>query len=899
MASLTVGSRIGVYEIGALLGVGGMGEVYRARDTGLGRDVAIKVLSSSLAADPDRLARFGREAQLLASLNHPHIAQIYGLEGRDGQSAPPFIVMELVDGETLAERIAKRPIALAEALAFARQIAEALDAAHERGIVHRDLKPANIAITADGVVKVLDFGLAKGADGAGGSPRSGGSDYGLTHSPTVMAPTIDGVLLGTAPYMSPEQARGRAVDKRTDIWAFGCVLYEMLTGRRAFVGETITDVLAKIVERDPDWTALSAAAPAEMVRLVRRCLQKDPKSRLRDIGDIRDELNQTSAAGDSAQGTRAEPESRPSREYVAWALAVVAMLALAVVLVSRRGLGTPAAASVTRTQVVLPGDLKLSSTDTAYPLALTADGTRLAFVAERDGRSELFIRDMSALEPKAISGATGAMHPFFSPDGQWVGFFAGGALQKVAIAGGAPIRICNVSSVPLGAAWGADNTIVFALRRSGLWTVAAAGGDAKEIAGSTPAAWPQILPDGRTVLFATGVGLNISAIATVPLSGGEKHIVGRTNESSVRGPAGLGTGDIAQPRFVSTGYLLYGQSPGSLKAASFDLATGTLTGSAVSMVDSIERGRAGGGVYFAVSKTGLLVYAGAGDHHQLVWVDRGGTATPISGDRLAFRHPRVSPDGKRIAVAINDERTRRSDIWIYDAETGAKSRLTSDHHNLRPVWTPDGASVTFSGGGIVNVAADGGRGRDVLIDLMGAYPSSWLSDHRALLIDQDDGAGHKQLLFSKGENRQPLPSLFNGRQGQFSPDGHWIVYSSDESGRDEIYARSYPALGGNTAISTDGGVEARWARDGRELFFRQGDALMAVTVDTTKGFRAEKPRRLFAGQYSGAGREIGFDVSLDGRRFVMVKSDEASTLRQLTVVQNWLEEVRARVSPTK
>jgi serine/threonine-protein kinase len=423
-------------------------------------------------------------------------------------------------------------------------------------------------------------------------------------------------------------------------------------------------VLAKIVEREPEWTALPGATPAHIVRLIKRCLNKDPKSRQRDIGDIGTELTETSAAADAAASSATVTAPRRGREYLAWCVALLTLVALVAVLLFRpTAVRTSDAAAIAKTLIALPGDLKLSSPDTAYPLALTSDGTRLAFVAEREGRSELFIRDLGALEPKAVPGATGAMHPFFSPDGQWVGFFAGGSLQKVAVAGGAPLRVCNVSSVSLGAAWGADDTIVFALRRTGLWTVNAAGGDPRAIDGSSPAAWPEILPDGRTVLFATGVGTGISGIATMPIGGGEKHIVGRTNESTLKGPGTLGTGDIAQPRFVLPGYLVYGQSPGILRVAPFDLATRTLTGSAVSMVDSIERGRAGGGVYFAVSKAGLLIYAATGERHQLVWVDRTGTSTPISSDRLAFRHPRLSPDGNRIVVAINDE-TRRSDIWI-------------------------------------------------------------------------------------------------------------------------------------------------------------------------------------------------------------------------------------------
>jgi len=487
------------------------------------------------------------------------------------------------------------------------------------------------------------------------------------------------------------------------------------------------------------------------------------------------------------------------------------------------------------------------------------------------------------------------MHPFFSPDGQWVAFFADGALQKVAVAGGAPIRICKTPALSVGGSWGPDNTIVFALRGAGLFTINAAGGEPMTLPDTAPAAWPEILPDGHTVLFTTGLGASI--IATMPLQGGPRHIVARTNNSAGDGPALLGTGDLAQVRFLPGGYLVYGQSPGIVRAVAFDPVSHTLRGSVVSMASALERGRNGGGVYFAVSNTGLLVYASTGERHQLVWVDRHGAETPISTDRLAFRHPRLSPDGARIAVAVNDE-TRRSDIWVYDADRGTKHRLTTERHNLRPVWTPDGARITFAGPGFQELAADGSGSRTTLVApaAVARYPSAWSPDGRHLLFHADEATGNRLSVLPRGAEPYALPvGSANSRHGQFSPDGGRIAYSSDESGRPEIYVAQFPDLGGKVAISTDGGDEPRWSHDGRELFFRQGDAVMAVSVDTTHGLRVGKAQRLFAGHYSGTGREVGFDVSPDGRRFVMVKSDEASTLGQLTLVQNWLTELRALV----
>ena len=400
---------------------------------------------------------------------------------------------------------------------------------------------------------------------------------------------------------------------------------------------------------------------------------------------------------------------------------------------------------------------------------------------------------------------------------------------------------------------------------------------------------------GRTVLFATGIGGNISAIATLSLDGGDKHIVARTNESTLQGPALLGTGGIAQPRFLPPAYLVYGQSSGIVRAAPFDLRSRTLTGPAVSMVDSVERGRNGGAVYFAASATGTLLYAPTGDRHQLVWVDRNGTAMPISPDRLAFRHPRLSPDGRLIAVAINDD-TRRSDVWIYDGERGTKKRLTTEGHNLRPLWTPDGTRVTINGRGIFELSTDGTGTRQVLSLGRGGYPSSWSSDGRTLLFHADDAAStHSWVLPRGGTPRLLFARPFSDREAQFSPDGRWVAYVSDESGRNEVYVEAYPDLGSKVAISSAGGEAPRWSHDGRELFFRQGDAVMAAAVDSSRVFRAEPPHRLFAGQYSGAGRETGFDVAPDGWRFVMVKSDDLSTLRRIVVVQNWREELRRRV----
>jgi eukaryotic-like serine/threonine-protein kinase len=891
--ALPPGTRLGVYEVTTQIGAGGMGEVYRATDTNLKRQVALKVLPLSVAADADRLARFQREAEVLASLNHPHIGAIYGLEKNAGLTA---LVMELVEGEDLADRIARGPIPLDQALPIAKQIAEALEAAHEQGIIHRDLKPANIKVRDDDTIKVLDFGLAK----AIGSASSSAAATSLADSPTITSPaamTAAGIILGTAAYMSPEQARGKLIDKRTDIWAFGCVLYEMVTGARAFSGDGVSDTIAHVLMKEPDWTRLPAGTPASIRRLLGRCLEKDSRRRLRDIGDVRLELDDGSQ-GETAHlvATSAAIRSR-NRERLAWFVAAVLAVALGVTSLWVR-IAKPAtdAPSIARTTIVLPSNQKLASGGGAYPLALARDGSRLAYVAEVEGRTQLYIRELTSLEPKAVVGTTGAEHPFFSPDGQWVGFFAAGALQKVAVAGGAPLRICNVSTASNGASWGSDNTIVFAVRQGGLLKVSASGGTPEPLQTSGPASWPDVLPDGRTVLFITAG----EALATMSIAGGERRVLARTHESKLGGPAVLGTGYLLQPRYVPSGHIIYGQSPGIVRAVPFDPASLKLTGSPVSIVDSVEQAPGAGAVFFASSQTGLMIYASTGERHSLVWVDRRGNVATISADRLAFRLPRLAPDGRRVAVAINDD-TRRSDIWIYDAERGTKSRVTADKHNLDPVWTPDGTHLTFSNvEGIQEVSTEGGSRELLVAHRPGQGARSWSPDGRTLLLSVDDATGSDVWAFSRGSTPRPLlVRSFADTLPRFSPDGKWVAWVSNESGDHEVYVAHYPDLDGKVAVSTNGGTHPVWARDGRELFYRQGDALMSVPVNGTgREFTSGKPTRLFAGSFSGAGRDPSFDVAPDGQRFVMIKSDDASTLRQLTVVQNWFEELK-RLAPTR
>ncbi len=886
------GRRLGPHEILAAIGAGGMGEVYRARDTRLDRIVAIKILPDHLADRADLRERFEREARTIASLNHPHICAIYDVGHQDGTD---YLVMEYLEGETLAQRLVKGPLPAEHVLQYAIQIADALDKAHRKGITHRDLKPGNIMLTKSGA-KLLDFGLAKltQPDALSDATLSGLPKNSITG---------EGTIIGTLQYMAPEQLEGGEVDARTDIFAFGAVVYEMATGKKAFEGKSQASLIAKILETNPPpMSSLQPMTPPEVERIVHSCLAKAPDERWQSAADLARELKWLAGSGtQGASSVRQSPvrvvrASNRTFAYLGWAAAALLVAAVAVLLF--RNSAAPTVASVIRTSIVLPVGQRLTSDAADYPMAVSRDGNRIAYVAEEESGTQLYVRELSALGPKAIAGTSGARHPFFSPDGQWVAFFADGALQRASVAGGAPLRICNISGTSMGGSWGPDNTIVFGSRGTGLHKVSAAGGVPQPLNGGDSGTWPEILPDNKTVLFSTG-----SIIATIPLNGGKARVLARTNDSSSEGPAVLGTGYVLQARFVSSGYLVYGQSPGVVRAAPFDLESLSLKGPPVSMIDSVERASGGGAIYFASSDTGLLLYAPTGQHHQIVWVDRNGAETPVSTNRAAFRVPRLSPNGKSIAVAVSDE-TRRSDIWIYDAEGGAKRRLTTEAHNLAPVWTPDGTHLTFSSdANVAEMLATGSGTKEILLPRVGyRYPCSWSPDGKDLLFQEEEPAGYSLWRFSR-DSGNASPTLLvrptAGECGMLSPNGKWVAYASNESGRAEIYVETYPNLTEKIAISTDGGTCPVWSHDGRELFYRQGDAVMVVSVDTGAGLRPGKPRRLFAGPYRGESQEPAFDVSPDGRRFLMIKSDDAATLRQINVVQNWVEELKQRVSPNQ
>ncbi|MGH9257652.1 MAG: protein kinase domain-containing protein [Vicinamibacterales bacterium] len=880
--SLQPGARLSAYEVLGLIGAGGMGEVYRATDTKLKRQVALKVLPAALTTDPDRLARFQREAEVLASLNHPNIAAIYGLEDSTDTKA---LVMELVEGSTLAERIADvgRSLPLDEALAIAKQIAEALEAAHERSIIHRDLKPANIKLRPDGVVKVLDFGLAKALDAAPAIDAS--------QSPTMTSPAMTrmGVILGTAAYMSPEQARGKTVDKRTDIWAFGCVLYEMLTGRRAFAGEDVSETLAAVIKGEPDWSAAPAGTPAAIRRLVRRCLQKDGKERLHDISDARIELQDAKTEAASEATTLPVPVlARPRRERLVWTLLGLAGLSIV-------ALSIPAVLHFREPAVANPEvRLELTTPATTQPLhfAISPDGRRLVFVASGEGGPRLWQRPLDAVTALPLEGTEGAEYPFWSPDSRAIGFFAAGKLKRFDIAGGPPQIVADAPN-GRGGAWNRDGTILFApTNSSGLLRVSASGGEPQPVTKLDPPRvgshrFPQFLPDGRRFLFFAQGNPEGQGIYLGSLDGTD------TTRLTPAEAAGA---------YIEPDALVFLQQS-TLVVRSLDVATGTLTGDPVTVADrvSYDAGFSLGG--FSVSAAGTLAYrAGGSERRQLTWFDRTGKAVGVAGepDANGLVTPALSPDGRRIAVA----RTVQSnvDMWVIDVLRGGATRFTFDPaSDVYGVWSPDGTRIAFMSNrkGIYDLflkSASGAGAEELLLaSPFTKLPTDWSVDGRFLLYQNGDPkTGWDLTALPMMGDRKPIlvvSTPFEERGGQFSPDGRWVAYQSNESGRFEIYVQPFPGPGGKWQASIAGGVHPRWRPDGKELFFLAPDAkLMAVAVRASDStFEAGSAAALFQTRtVTGGSADLTpqYAVSRDGR-FLFNVPDDTSTAAPITLVLNW------------
>jgi eukaryotic-like serine/threonine-protein kinase len=885
--SLAPGSRHGIFEITAQIGEGGMGQVYRARDTKLGREVAIKVISDPLVT-PERAARFDREARTLASLNHPNIAAIYGLEDSGGERA---IVMELVEGATLADRLALGPIPTAEAIAVVTQIAEALEAAHEQGIIHRDLKPANVKVRPDGTVKVLDFGLAKALE-----LTSVSNSHSISPTLTSPAMTQAGMVLGTAAYMSPEQVKGHAVDKRCDVWAFGCVLYEMLTGHRAFAGSSVPETLANVLRSDVDWRLLPSDISPSIRGFLASCLVRDAKHRLHDIADMR--LALQGAFEVSAQ--RPEAVSPPAQS--AWWRRALAVAAIVVASAAITGVvmweTRPTAPEVvSRLRMALPTGQPFYFSG-RHLVAISPDGRFVAYTAGLG----LWIHPLDQLEATPVPGAeTEARSPFFSPDSQSIGYYAAGELKRVSVTGGAPVTLTKAVN-PWGARWGDDDAIYYGQGPDGIWRVPATGGKAERIVAVNAgeiAQSPQLMPGGDWLLFTLlpkGIGAwNRAKIVLHSLRTGERVTL-------------IDGGSDA--RYLPTGHLVYALN-GVLLAAPFDLDGRRLTGSAVPVIEGVlDAATITGATHFDLASNGSLVYAPRVDMAlRLTWVDRNGREQTVPADPRPYRHPRISPDGTRIVVEVEDP--GNTDVWIGNVRTGAFTRLTREPDvDSDPIWTPDGTRIVFSSNrgtpGLFSQASDGSGIAARITEGAGSVRAhSWTADGR--VVFEELAGSNIQVIRPDGRAKPEAitlfeaPEYFNEMLPQVSPDGKWLAYQSTESGEMEVYVRPFPNVsGGRRQISVGGGFAPLWSRDGREIFYRSATSVLAVEVQSAPRFEAGTPSVLFGlGDYVLAGpRGMRYDVAPDGR-FLLLKNEQGNAESlHIVLVQHWFNELR-RLVPAK
>lgn len=861
---------IGHYRITTKLGNGGMGEVWRAVDTKLGRDVAVKVLPDSFAQDAERMARFDREAKVLASLNHPNIAQIYGVENR-------AMVMELVEGETL-----RGPLPVETAIGYARQIADALEAAHEKGIVHRDLKPRNIMVTPAGVVKVLDFGLARVADEVGGDKGD---------SPTItISPTRAGMILGTASYMSPEQARGMTVDKRADIWAFGCVLYEMLTGKPAFPGETTTDILAGVIGAEPDLTRV----PAKLRRMLRRCMEKDPRKRLRDIGDVW-------ALLDTVEAPVAVRSKRP------WiAVAAAMLLAVGGWFLAWRAT-RPAEYPLIRLSVDLGPEAVMGLNST---VAISPDGRRIVYPARGpDGKQQLATRLFDQAQPAFLPGTQGGADAFFSPDGQWICFFSGSEFKKISAQGGAPVLLGSLTAPVLGASWGAGDDLIAAMGAAfPLYRIPPDGGAAQPVtklgAGDFSHRWPQVLPGGRAVLFSASPSLDSwdnGYLETASLKDGTSKIVQR---------------GAYYGRYLPGGYLAYVRQ-GTIFASKFDLGGLRVTGAPVPMLQDVAANPGTGGGQFSFSPGpsghGIFIYLAenSGAHKSKIsWLDSSGGMQPLIAAPGQYDTPRLSPDGRRLAFV------KGGDIFVADSERNTLTQVTFTGRAAIPVWAPDGKHITFSlggnAGGIGWIRSDGaGEARTLLENAGIATPWSFAPDGRLAFFQRNPGTGLAvwTVPLDLSDPDRPKPgkpeSAWHAKGDdylpRFSPDGRWIAYRSNESGINEIYVRPFPASrGGKWQISSGGGMYGLWAANGRELFYETGDnRIMAVDYKVEgDSFLLGKTRAWYDQPVFYAGTS-NLDLAPDEKRFVVLAPPDRAPGEKATVhvtmLLNFLDELKRRI----
>jgi Tol biopolymer transport system component len=899
--ALTYGTRLGPHEILSAIGAGGMGEVYKARDTRLNRTVAIKVLPPHLADRSELRERFEREARTIASLNHPHICTLFDIGQQDGID---YLVMEYLEGETLAHRLLKGPLPLEQVLQFAVEISDALDKAHRKGVTHRDLKPGNIMLTKTGT-KLLDFGLAKLKQ------EVAPANVQLSELPTETDPlTVKGTIVGTLQYMAPEQLEGKEVDARTDIFAFGAVVYEMATRKRAFEGKTQASVIGAILKDDPPpISSLQPMTPPALDRVVKRCLAKEPDDRWQSANDLTNELKWIAEGG--SQVTLAPTAATKGiralgRRGLIFGLGTLLLGAVIASLATWNLRPTPPQA-VTRTVIDLPPGQQLAGLDSGPAVALSPDGTHLAYVARQGGTQQLYLRAMDSLDAKPIRDTEGAVEPFFSPDGQWLGFFTGNKLMKVPVSGGAALNLADVA-VHRGASWDSQGTIIFPVSTNGvIEQMSEGGGTVQPLTrfekGEISHRWPEFLPGGKAVLFAVGTnGINFAnAQVAVQLVGTGQR----------RNLAQGGT----YPRYAPSGHLVYAQG-GILMAVPFDPQRLDVTGTAVPVAEGVLQSLSTGAAQYSFSSRGSLVYVSGGvqsAQRRLVWVSRNGEEKPLTAPAHAYVFPRLSPDGRRVAVTIQDQETQ---VWLYDLPRETLTRLTFEgNQNYNSVWTPDGKRIAFESTkeGPLNIfwrLADGSGGLERLnTSEYTNAPMSWSPDGQLLAFIEVNPTTQRDIWVLRmgdaspgsGQVRKAQPFLrtpFDETEPRFSPDGRWLTYISDESGRYEIYVQPYPGPGGKWQISTEGGTEPMWNPNGRELFYRSGGKMMAVDIATQPGFTAGTPRMLFEGGYEPAPVPItNYDVSPDGQRFLMIKSNEQEQAAptQINVVLNWFEELKRRV----
>ena len=889
------GTRLGPYEILEPLGAGGMGEVYRAHDSRLKRDVAVKVLPPELANDADRMARLRREAQLLATVQDRNIASVYGLE-QDGSTL--FLVMELVEGRGLDEMIAEAPLPPRHALEFAAQIADGLTAAHDQGVIHRDLKPSNVRVTVDDIAKVLDFGLAQ-ADPQG---PSGSSPSHLTASPTMASPTMAGVILGTAPYMSPEQARGKPLDRRTDVWSFGCVLYEMLTGARPFTGETVTDVLAAVVKEEPDWSALPAPLDPRATAILQRCLRKDTRQRQRDLGDVALQIRELLAAGPGdADSTSASASGRAGRSaaVAGWAVAAVMTAVAAWAWLDNPAADTSATAPLSWLVIPPPTEMELGRPGERATLSVSPRGTDVVYVARFEGSNWLLQRALDNVEHRRLEGSRGAQQHFFSPDGSSIAVYTGSRIVVIPADGGTPRELCSRCTARFGGTWSEDGSIVVTPNwAGGLYVVPEAGGEPEPLTsldtarGDITHIYPSALPGGTHVLFSIWApDIDARMAAVVRLSDRKVTIVARGGNSY---------------RYAA-GHLLF-ERGGVLSAMPFDLETLSVTGDAYALMSDLQRISADGFAAFAVSNNGVLVLRKGHDGtlKEALWVDRQGNVEPALTEPGLFTNPALSPGGQLLAVATPVDNSGYR-VFVYDLEGGTRTELTPAGDNLIPVFSPDGQRVLFVSSlfddyVIAQAAVDGSMPLQVVVDTTQyAGPTDWSPDGRSLVYDKSDPNGNKDIWMLTEGASEPRAVANTGASesgATFSPDGRWLAYTSDVAGRKELYLVRADGQGAARQITRLGIHAARWSPAGGEIFIEKDEGIWSLPVETEPALRVGTPVRLFdlpGKRWSADDSRAEFDVTGDGRRFVVVRAVESSLdERRIYLIQNLPELLRRR-----